>query len=658
MNASFYNGVVGMKTSQIGIDVWGDNIANANTTAFKQQNVDFSSLFTTSICNFGGNSIVSSDIGVGSTTATTTMDLSQGDIVATDSVFDLALNGNGWIAINDQNNQIKYTRTGSFTKDINGTLVNQHGEKLMVVNANNLTQKDGEWKFDNSIDTTNLISPTGTIKLSSINLPNNVTFPAIATKNISIAGNLPNKNIAPHTIVANKDNDFGVLYNENQESINLQDSQSFVFGFGDDISYSDGLIREVTCFTDDKVDGKDVNIDFDINGINIKTTIPDGSSAQDIVDAISNKIDEYNNSHNNQILYSKTDNYLELKDENQIILKNSGDYFNNASMAKLTYKNQATNPNEFTTIQNLNDEIKSLADNVYTNIKTGLDNDGKLYIQNNNDSFDVTAKSYATDKSNNLFMNNLNSLGNVIKPNTSSTSLAFRQNYQGFTGDIIDANGDKNDLKFHFTKTKIDGDNTIWRLNLEETDKDGKVLSTYNQKLRFDSKGGLISPNSITIDNNGIETTINLGQNFSGITALDKDNVSFAYSQDGVETGYLDSYDIQDNGNIIATFSNSKTGVLAQIPIYHFQNEHGLDSLGEGAFSETDNSGKAFLYRNPNDGKYLNKAFIKNYSLESSNVNMGKAMTQLIIIQKAYDANSKSITTSDQFLKKAIDMKR
>ena len=170
MNTSFYNGVVGMKTSQVGIDVWGDNIANANTTGYKQQNVSFSSLFSTSLANSGG--IVSSDIGVGSTAVSATMDLSQGSIIATDGVFDIALNGDGWIPINDLNNHIKYTWSGAFTKDTNGTLVTQNGEKLMVVNANNITKTEDENKFNASIDTTNLITPaTSPTQLTQIDLP-------------------------------------------------------------------------------------------------------------------------------------------------------------------------------------------------------------------------------------------------------------------------------------------------------------------------------------------------------------------------------------------------------------------------------------------------------------------------------------------------------
>jgi flagellar hook protein FlgE len=656
MNTSFYNGLVGMKTSQFGIDVWGDNIANANTTGYKQQNVDFSTLFSTSISSFN-QGVVSSDIGVGATPTTTTMDLSQGSIISTDNVFDLALMGDGWMAISDYNNQIKYTRTGAFTRDFNGTLVNDSGNKLMVVNANNLKEENGKWKFDSSIDTTNLITPsTSPNSLSSINLPDNIIFPAVATQNVKIAGNLPNTPIANDTKPAIENNDMGVLYDSNNKNINLKENQDLIFGFGDNITYDNGLIKYTTCIDDDTVDGEDVNIDFSINGVNIQTTLPDGSTAKEIIDAISKKIDEYNQENpDNQILYKKTDTYIQFKDPNKLTIKNNGYGFNNASMSKLIYKTDPKNPNEFNTTTDFINQLQTLADNVYTNVNVGLDENGKFYIQNNNDGFDIVANSYSTDNSNKDFMLNLGHLANVIKPNTASSSLKFKQNYQGFSGNIIDENGDVNDLKFNFTKTKIDNTNTIWTLELQEI-KDGEVINSQTQDLTFNSEGALISPTTITF-NASTPINIDLGGGWLGITSSDKDNIGFSYSQDGLVNGYLENYDVNEQGQILANFSNGKTGVLGQIPIYHFQNEQGLDSLGANLFTETDNSNKAFLYADL-EGNYLSGAKIKNYSLESSNVNMSQAMTELIIIQKAYDANSKSITTSDQFIQKAIDMKK
>jgi len=128
MNTSFYNGVVGMKTYQSALDVWGDNIANANTTAFKQNEVDFHSLFSKSMSS--GLTPISSDIGLGSGVSSTTMDTKDGSIQNTDNVFDMAIEGQGWFAVQNANQTTYYTRDGSFTRDKDGTLVNQNGQKV------------------------------------------------------------------------------------------------------------------------------------------------------------------------------------------------------------------------------------------------------------------------------------------------------------------------------------------------------------------------------------------------------------------------------------------------------------------------------------------------------------------------------------------------
>ena len=651
MTTSFYNGVGGMKTSQVGIDVLSDNISNVNTTGYKQQITDFSTLFSTSMA-IGGASPVTSDIGYASTAPSTEMDLSQGAIAQTDNVFDMAINGKGWMAVKDGNNQTYYTRTGSFTRDANGTLVSANGDKLQVVNANNLTFDGKNWNFDATIPTDNLVTNNAT--LSSIDLPNNIVFPAQPTTQVKIAGNLPNTDIAPDPKAAIDSSDFGVLYDKNAQNMNIRDGQDVVFGFGDNVSY-DGLAKYSFCVADDEIDGNNVNIDFDVNGENIKLTLPDGSKAKDITDAIAKALDDKN------ILYDKTDDSITLKNDNKMYVKsNGGDVVTqNGAIEKEIYNSKSNEGTNFTTMQDFEDNLQNLANFTYgSDVTVGLDDSGKLFIRNDNTN-DITAKSYATDNSNDMFIQNISNLGNIVKGGTSSSSLEFNRNHQGFTGDIIDTNGDKNDLKFDYYKTKIDNDTTTWNLVVSEIDNNGKVISSTNQDLTFDKVGGLIKPNpaTLTIDNNGTKTNIDLGGNFSGITSLDKSNVGFAYSQDGFIKGDLNNYGVTDNGEIFATFSNGKMGILGQIPLYHFQNEQGLDSVGGNKYTMTDNSGKASIYQST-DGNYLAGATIKTNSLEMSNVNLAQAMTEIIVVQKAYEANSKSITTSDQMIQKAIDMKK
>ena len=656
MISSLYNGVTGIKTYQTGIDVWGDNIANVNTTAYKAQNVDFATLFnsgnTSTYTGMTINSpVVTSDIGLGGATAVTTMNTKQGSIKNTDNVFDLAIEGDGFFNVQGANKENLYTRAGNFVRDNTGTIVNSNGEKLLGIDAKTLIKKGNTWEFNSNIDTSHIF--TNTSNLTPLIAPESIIFPALATKNISLAGNLNNSNIADNVKPANVDSDFGALYNKYSNNMNIKNGENLVFGFGENISYDSGLIRIDNCITDDIVDGNPVNINFDVNGVNIKLTLPDGSTKTQIIDAIAQKLNE------NNILYDKTNNGITIKAKNKLIIKNNdGDFFKNASAEILTYKDKAdTTKGEFTTIKDFINELQNLANNTYPNITNiGIDSKGQIYIQNNSDK-PITAISLKANNTNDMFFENLDRLGNQINPHTASSSLTFNHSYEGFTGEIIDSQGNKNNLKFDFLKTKVTANTTTWSATITETLPDGTIISTKKQDFIFNKDGGLLTPTTITIDNNGTSTNIDFGGNFRGLTAFAKKNVGYQYSQDGLLGGHLNGYDIDEEGRIIANFSNGKNGVIGAIPIFHFQNEQGLDSIGGQNFIETPNSGKAFTYKD-NSGNYIVGGRIKNYALETSNVQLSTALTELIVMQKAFDANSKSITTSDEMIKKAIDMKR
>ena len=651
MSVSFYNAISGLSSSQTAIDVLSHNLSNINTVGYKQQEVGYSTVFSGMLA-VALNSDVTSEVGMTTTVTSTTMDLSQGSLKQTDNVFDMALAGKGWMSVLDSNGNSVYTRTGSFIRDAKGTLITQEGQKLLVANPNNVLRDGDKWVFNPKISIENLI--TDTTKLSPIELPNDMEFPAQATRNIFFGGNLPNQHIAPHPKPAILESDFGVLYDTNSQDMSIRDKNEVAFGFGDNIHFDDGMVRYDICISDDEEDGNNVNVDFDVNGENIKLTLPDGSKAKVIVDAIAKVLDDKG------ILYDKTDKSIQIKDKDKLFIKSNGgdEVKNSAAMQRLIYNSSSNEGANFTTIKDFNEDLQNMADFTYGKESTLVDIDekGRIYIQNNTD-YELKATSSKTSNSNEAFINNLGGLGNIIRPRTASMSLEFNRNYQGFGNDIIDADGNKNDLKMEFYKTKITNNTTTWNVTITEISPNGEIISTTNKDLVFDKEGGLLTPTTITIDNAGTKTELNLGGGFRGVTSLAKDNVGFMYDRDGFVKGHLENYDINDEGKILATFSNGKMGVLGQIPIFHFRNEHGLDSLGSNLYTPTVTSGEAYIFKD-NNGDYLSGAKIKNYSLETSNVNMAKAMTELIVMQKAFDSNSKAVKTSDQMIQKAIDMKR
>lgn len=124
-----------------------------------------------------------------------------------------------------------------------------------------------------------------------------------------------------------------------------------------------------------------------------------------------------------------------------------------------------------------------------------------------------------------------------------------------------------------------------------------------------------------------------------------------------VGVGDLKDYQVDGSGLVIATFTNGQSTAVAQIPLFHFQNDQGLEKVGDSEFRATDNSGQAIFYKDAS-GDNIQGGNIISQKLEISNVSAAEALTQLIITEKAYSANAKAITTSDQMIQKAINLKR
>ena len=223
--------------------------------------------------------------------------------------------------------------------------------------------------------------------------------------------------------------------------------------------------------------------------------------------------------------------------------------------------------------------------------------------------------------------------------------------------EVIDANGDKNSLKLNFTKSATQTlPGSQWDVKATVESLDGKTIyDTKNAKLGFDDKGALVSSDLSTMDNNGSIVNVDFGNSFSGIVSFANTPISASSSSDGTVGGDLISYDINKNGEVIASFTNGKQSSVGKIGVFHFQNNQGLDRISGTRFKESPNSGNAIFYKDAN-GNNIIGTDISNYKLESSNVSTEAGLTNLIILQRAYDANSKSITTADQMIQKALSM--
>jgi len=237
---------------------------------------------------------------------------------------------------------------------------------------------------------------------------------------------------------------------------------------------------------------------------------------------------------------------------------------------------------------------------------------------------------------------------------------------------VIDAQSNRNQLRLEFTKDAVQTppgsqwsvtattqsldtvpiyDTTTGALISDEV----AVYDTKTGSVVFDESGALVSSTLTSIDNNGTPISINLGSGYTGVVSFDTPIVSASSSANGTIAGDLVGYTINQNAEVIAAFTNGEQSSVGKVAIFHFQNDQGLERLNGTRFQESSNSGRPIFYTDAN-GENINGSEVMNYKLETSNYEMATGLTQLIILQRAFDASSKCITTADQMIQKALNM--
>jgi flagellar hook protein FlgE len=153
------------------------------------------------------------------------------------------------------------------------------------------------------------------------------------------------------------------------------------------------------------------------------------------------------------------------------------------------------------------------------------------------------------------------------------------------------------------------------------------------------------------------EFVLDLGQvgGFTrSITQYAEQSSSKAVEQDGRTMGYLENFKIDSSGVITGVFSNGTTRALAQVAVATFANQGGLEKAGDNTFRMSNNSGLA----NIGPSGAAGKAEIVAGVLEMSNVDMADQFTDMIVTQRGFQANSRTIQTADQLLQELLSLKR
>lgn len=145
-----------------------------------------------------------------------------------------------------------------------------------------------------------------------------------------------------------------------------------------------------------------------------------------------------------------------------------------------------------------------------------------------------------------------------------------------------------------------------------------------------------------------------IGNTRDSMTQYADTSTTKAFRQDGYGLGYMDSFRIDDAGQITGVFSNGNRRVLGQIALATFTNPEGLEKAGDNTYVVSNNSGDALI----GPAGIAGKGKFLAGSLEMSNVDLAESFTDMIVTQRGFQANSRSITTSDQMLQELLTLKR
>lgn len=661
MLKSLWNGVNGVKTQNLGVDITANNISNVNTIGFKRTSSEFADIFYQRVVSRSANP---AEIGSGSLLSASKVVYEQGSFTDGEGEFDVGLMGKGFFGVRGFS-QTYYTRNGEFTRDGNNYLVDASGNFVLgTVNPNLVPTQfsDRVAQAMGRLNGTNDLVTSG----FTVNNPNQDFTIAPSTMQTKLF--VPSKNMYYFPEVTTQATFKGTI------SAVLNTATQKI-----------GLNTEKT--------DKTSVATFKPTGVKVSFggTMPAGQGAQgDTVEVV------LNDGKTEQTYTAKLDENLNFTGD--ITLPNDFDSTNVTVKSAKVKKGQGQADIEIpanqlptlTKTATTGTLSGNLADATQTDTKGDDDKPLAAQIQNGDRVVitlkDKNNKTLTTDEitikndDKTFSLTNLNATDGFDMASArvaSITQVGERSTYEdkAFGVRVYNLDGSVSSLKYnlHLTNTnRTSADDFIYEVVAGVYDDNGALIGTESRgQITFD-KFGSLKENTLTSVPNPQGGVINInfgtptnqpstdrtGAGWDGVYILPgSTSDAITSSGNGVAEGFFNRYQIEQDGSIIVQFTNGKTVTVGKLALYTFINEQGLAVVGGNNFMETSNSGAAsFLY--DNEGKLVRPALFVGQKLEMSNTDLSTELTNLIVMQRGFEASSKSITTSDSMLQTAIGLKK
>lgn len=667
MLKSLWNGVNGVKTQNLGVDITANNISNVNTIGFKRTSSEFADIFYQRVVSRSANP---AEIGSGSLLSASKVVYEQGSFTDGEGEFDVGLMGKGFFGVRGFS-QTYYTRNGEFTRDGNNYLVDASGNFVLgTVNPNLVPTQfsDRVAQAMGRLNGTNDLVTSG----FTVNNPNQDFTIAPSTMQTKLF--VPSKNMYYFPEVTTQATFKGTI----SAVLNTATQRT-----GLNLTQADNTTNIATF--------KPTNVKVTFGG----TMQAGGQPAPAANDTVEITLTDGKTPPTEQTYKATLDDNLNFKGE--ITLPDTFDSTNVKVKSAKIKKGQGQ-----TDIEIKNDEFPTLTKTATTGTLSGSlagatqtdtkgDDDKPLAAQiQNGDRVVITLKDKngKTLTTNELTINddktfpltNLNATDGFDMASASVASITQvgeRSTYEdkAFGVRVYNLDGSVSSLKYnlHLTNTdRTSTDNFIYEVVAGVYDDNGALIGEESRgQITFNQHGALIS-NTLTSVPNPQGGVINInfgtptnspstdrtGAGWDGVYILPgSTSDAITSSGNGVAEGFFNRYQIEQDGSIIVQFTNGKTVTVGKLALYTFINEQGLAVVGGNNFMATSNSGAAsFLY--DNEGKLVRPALFVGQKLEMSNTDLSTELTNLIVMQRGFEASSKSITTSDSMLQTAIGLKK
>ncbi len=222
--------------------------------------------------------------------------------------------------------------------------------------------------------------------------------------------------------------------------------------------------------------------------------------------------------------------------------------------------------------------------------------------------------------------------------------------------EVFDVRGGAHSLGYQFEKVGVN----TWNLNFSLPDGDGTVVEGSVEGIEFSDDGTLVGVNGLT--DSMAEVTVR----FNDILQEQTFNIdlskliqiaapfSMAIDQDGLEPGKLVNVRVNSDGVLQGISSTGESFDIAQMAIAIFRNPQGLIAVGSSFYEASLNSGNVELGAAASGGR----GAIRGGQLEGSNVDVAFEFTQLIVAQRGFSANARTITVADEVLEELTNIIR